>query len=150
MLSTLTTGVYALTHGWSGFAFGYGAVAAPMVAGMIKGRARLQELLWSPVLAVPTMVVSGIATTALEPALHWLGAARGGLTEFVAGLGVCTAVGYVSGRVLAKSPSSRVSYGRGASIVDSAAGKADTSAERERATVRERERAWRKSDHRQA
>ncbi len=153
MFSTLTTGVYALTHGWTGFAFGYGVVAAPMVAGMVKGRARMQKLLMSPVLAVPAMVVSGIATTALEPALHWLGVARGGLMELVAGVGVCSAVGYVSGRVLAKSSSSRVSYGRGASIFDSEAGtggKADTSAERGRAALRGTERGWRKHDHRQA
>jgi hypothetical protein len=149
MLSAVTTGVYALTHGWSGLAFGYSVVAAPMVAGMVKGRARLQKLLWSPVLAVPSMVIAGIATTALEPVLHGIGLARGSLMELVAGIAVSSAVGYVSGRVLAKSaPFSGPSYGRGTLIVDSdaqAKRHEDASLGREHSSVR-----GRSTDHRPA
>jgi type IV secretory pathway TraG/TraD family ATPase VirD4 len=124
-----------------------------MVAGMIKGRARLQRLLWSPALAVPTMLVAGIATSVLEPALHGLGIARGSLTELVAAMGVSSAVGYISGRVLAKSASSNVSYGRGASIVDAEADgsrQQDTSIGRERSYVRDRGHSWRKRDAQQS
>ncbi len=119
MLSALETGANALTHGWSGLAFGYGVVAAPMVTAMVRNRAKLQRLLWSPVLAVPVTMTAGFATMFVQPALRGLGVASGSLMEMAAGIGVCSAVGYISGRVIARSPStSRVRYGRGASILD--------------------------------
>jgi hypothetical protein len=121
MLSALTTAADALTHGWSGLAFGYGVVAAPMVVAMVRTRAPLKKLLWSPLLAVPTTVMAGFATEIVRPALQSLGVASGSLMEIAAGIGVCSAVGYLSGRVLAKSSSSTVSYRRGARVIDSEA-----------------------------
>ena len=116
MLSALTTSANALTHGWSGLVFGYSVVAAPMVTAMVRGRAGLQKLLWSPLLAVPVSMMAGLATAIAQPALRGLGVASGSLMEIAAGIGVCSAVGYLSGRVLAKSSSSTVSYGRGAHL----------------------------------
>lgn len=120
MPATLAAGLDALTHGWSGLALGYTLVSGPMVTVMVRSRARFQQLLWSPFLAVPATVMAGIATAAIQPALHGLGLAPGGLMQFAAGVAVSATVGYVGGRLVTKSPSSApTSYRRGTLIADS-------------------------------
>lgn len=117
---TLTGGLHALTHGWSGLVLGYTVVGGPMVTAMVRGRARLRNLLWSPFLAVPVTMMAGVTTAAIQPALRGLGMATGGLMQLAAGVAVSAAVGYVSGRLVARSPSS-TSYRRGTVIADSEA-----------------------------
>jgi Type IV secretion-system coupling protein DNA-binding domain len=117
----LSSGVNALIHGWSGLVLGYSVVGGPMLAAMVKGRARLQKLLWSPVLAIPVTLMAGVATAAIQPVLRGLGMATGGLMQLAAGVGVSAAVGYVSGRVMSRSSTSSTSYRRGTLIVDAEA-----------------------------
>ncbi|MGH8322395.1 MAG: type IV secretion system DNA-binding domain-containing protein, partial [Steroidobacteraceae bacterium] len=121
MLAGLATELSALSHGWSGLALGYAVVGGPMLTAMVKGRAQLQKLLWSPLLAVPVTMAAGIGTAAIQPVLHGLGMAGGGLMQFVAGVGVSAAAGYVSGRVIARSESSASPHRRGTLITDSQA-----------------------------
>jgi hypothetical protein len=85
-----------------------------MITAMLRGGARIRKLLWSPFLAVPVTMLAGITMVALQPALRGLGMASGGLMDFAAGLGVSVAVGYLGGRVIAKSATSAsTSYRRG-------------------------------------
>jgi hypothetical protein len=79
MLSSLANGLNALSHGWSGLVFGYATVQGPMLAALVRSRAQLRKLLWSPALAVPVTLVAGIATSAIQPVLRGLGMANGGL-----------------------------------------------------------------------
>jgi Type IV secretion-system coupling protein DNA-binding domain len=120
-MSTLATGLNALTHGWSGLAFGYATVQGPMLTALVRGKAELRKLLWSPILGVPVTVIAGMSTAAIQPVLRGLGVASGGLMQLAAGVGVCAAVGYVSGRVIAKRSSESASHRRGALIADSEA-----------------------------
>ena len=121
MLSTLATGLHALTHGWSGLAFGYATVQGPMLTALVRSRAQMRKLLWSPVLAVPVTLLAGMSTAMVHPLLRGLGVANGGLMQLAAGIGVCAAVGYVSGRVIAKHGSASMSHQRGTLIADSEA-----------------------------
>ena len=66
MLSTLATEVNGLAHGWSGLVLGYAVTGGPMAAAMLKGRAGLKRLLWSPVLAVPVTLAAGVAMVAVQ------------------------------------------------------------------------------------
>jgi len=139
-----------MTHGWSGVVFGYGVVATPMVTAMVRGRAGWQKLLCSPLLAVPATAAAGLAAAVVHPALRGLGVASGSLMEIAAGIGVCSAVGYLSGRVFAQPSSPAVSYGRGTNIVG-----ANERVEREsdghgRTFTRERGRVFGQRDHRES
>ncbi len=137
MHSTLTGGLHALTHGWSGLALGYGVVSGPMVTALVRGRATLQKLLWSPLIAVPVTMAAGIATTAIQPALRGVGMASGGVMQLAAGVGVSAAVGYVSGRIISRlNIASASSYRRGSLVVDSDSAPQEPSAQ----PVRGRER----------
>lgn len=142
MLPELASGLNAISHGWSGLALGYSTVAAPMMTAMAKGRARIDKLLLSPVLAVPATMLAAVATSAVQPALRGLGVANGGLMQFAVDAGLFAAVGYFSGRVIAKSAPSDASYRRGTLIADqearpqSAQTSRDRSADRSRAATR--------------
>lgn len=118
MLSELASGVNAISHGWSGLALGYSTVAAPMLAAMVKGRARIDKLLLSPILAVPATMLAAIGTSAAQSLLHGLGVANGGLMQFAVDAGLFAAVGYLGGRVIAKSATSDGSHRRGTLVAD--------------------------------
>ena len=119
MLSTLATGIHALTHGWSGLAFGYATVQGPMLTALVRSRAEMRKLLWSPIAGAPVTLLAFTSTAIVQPLLHGLGVANGGLMQLTASIGVCAAVGYVSGRVIAKHASASMSHQRGTLIVDS-------------------------------
>ncbi len=119
MVATLATAAHGVTQGWSGLALGYAIVAAPMLTAMVKGRAQLSKFLWSPVLAVPVMIAAAVGTAAIQPVLRGLGVASGGLMQLAAGIGVFAAVGYIGGRVIARSASTAASHRRGTLITDS-------------------------------
>jgi hypothetical protein len=121
MLSSLANGLNALSHGWSGLVFGYATVQGPMLTALVRSRAQLRKLLWSPALAVPVTLVAGMATSAIQPVLRGLGIANGGLMQFAAGVGVCATVGYVSGRIVARHATGTFSHQRGTLIDDSEA-----------------------------
>jgi len=143
MWSELASGLNAMSHGWSGLALGYSMVAAPMVTAMAKGKARIDKLLLSPILAVPTTMLATIGTSIVQPVLRGLGVASGGLMQFAVDAGLFAAVGYVIGRVIAKSAPSDASYRRGTLVADqeehppSRPSSRDRSADRSRAAIRD-------------
>lgn len=110
----------ALTHGWSGIAFAYGTVQAPMLYAAIRAKAPLRRLLGCPLLALPTMVAAGITNAATSAMLRSWGAVSGGLLELSTGVGVCVGLGYVCGRLLARRTSD-TTYRRGALVVQAEA-----------------------------
>jgi hypothetical protein len=119
MLAELTSGLNALTHGWSGLALGYATVQGPMLTALVRNRAQLRKLLWSPVTAIPVTILAGIGTSVVHPVLSGLGAVHGGLMQLAAGIAVSATVGYVSGRIIAKHESAEFSHQRGTVIADS-------------------------------
>jgi Type IV secretion-system coupling protein DNA-binding domain len=119
MLATLTHGLNALSHGWSGLVLGYASVQGPMLTALIRSRAQLRKLLWSPVMAIPVTLLAGVGTSIIQPVLRGLGVAHGGLMQLAAGFAVSATVGYVSGRIIAKHESAEFSHQRGTLISDS-------------------------------
>src|ERR1700735_5525003 len=119
MLATLTHGLNALSHGWSGLVLGYASVQGPMLTALVRSRAQLRKLLWSPVMAIPVTLLAGVGTSIIQPVLRGIGVAHGGLLQLAAGVAVSATVGYVSGRIIAKHESAGFSHQRGTLISDS-------------------------------
>jgi type IV secretory pathway TraG/TraD family ATPase VirD4 len=110
----------AVLHGWSGVVMAYAAVQAPMIAGLIRGRANLRQYAIAPVAALPLTAIAavGSALFAYHGAAHALVAA-----------GASAILGYAGGRVLAGSTPGDKAHRRGALIVEGAARKAAPSGE---------------------
>ena len=138
MFASLAASVDALS-GWTGLMVYYATVGVPMVAAMVKGRARLSKLLCSPALAVPVTLLAGMTTSAIQPLLRGLGVVSGGLLQLAANVAISGAVGYASGRLIAKSATAKTPYRRGA-LVDDAEIPAHPS-EARKSSERGRERA---------
>lgn len=90
-----------LTQGWWGLATGYAAVAAPMFAGLLRGRAPLRKLLLSPVTAVPVTMAAAAGVALVNSLTHSLGISSGGVLELAVGTAVAAGIGYASGMKLA-------------------------------------------------
>ena len=138
MFAELASGLNAISHGWSGLALGYASVTGPMITALAKGRARFDKLLWSPFLAIPATMLASIATGAVQPLLHSVGIADGGLMQFAIGVGLYAAVGYAGGRLVAKSAPSDASYRRGTLVADQEEHPHSHQASREHSTGRSR------------
>jgi hypothetical protein len=108
----------ALSHGWSGLGLLYTSVQAPMLAGMIRTRARWQQLLLAPVSAVPVTALAGVGLTMLNPALQGLGMAPSLLEQLVLGGALSAGLGYAAGLAIARPNPSHYRYLRGANVVE--------------------------------
>ena len=110
--------MYALTHGTNGLLFGYALVLASMLAALIRAGCPLSKLLLAPLWGMPVTVVAGIVSSLLNLALHGIGVASDGLLQLLFGAAVTAGIGYASGRLLARKPSTDGSYRRGAVVSD--------------------------------
>ena len=89
----------ALTHGFNGLMLGYAVVWVPMLVGLYHRRAPPQRLLWSPLAAIPAMLLAGILNGIVGSLLPF--AFRDGYLSLLGGTALCIWVGYIAGRVLA-------------------------------------------------
>ena len=108
----------ALTQGWSGLAFSYAAVQAPMLAGLARGRAELHKFLLSPAVAAPLTVAMGVGMAVATPFLVGIGAAQHGLIPFALATSLSTVVGYAGGRAMSRSMPVSSTYQRGTIVAD--------------------------------
>ena len=92
----------SLTHGTSGLALGYAAVAIPMAVTLFRRVADFGKAAASAAIAIPLTVAAGIANTVVSPLVHGLGIASGSFMESVVGLGVCSGIGYAAARAIAR------------------------------------------------
>ncbi|HTY49274.1 MAG TPA: type IV secretion system DNA-binding domain-containing protein [Steroidobacteraceae bacterium] len=108
--------LHTLTHGWHGLALGYGAVAAPMMAGAVRAGAPLGRILAAPFIAVPVTLVLGAGFGIVG------GVAGFGLNGLSIGLGLLagSAFGYARGVALAESAADGFAHQRGTRVVDGA------------------------------
>jgi type IV secretory pathway TraG/TraD family ATPase VirD4 len=109
----------ALMHGWSGIAFAYATVQAPMIAGLIRARAQLHHYLLSPLVAAPLTAVAAISVAASSEWLAHLGIASHGLVQLAAGTGLGAALGYAGGVGAVRDAEDSKSHRRGTLIADS-------------------------------
>ena len=92
-----------LTHGVSGLAFAYGSVQAPMWIAMSRGRVALDRWLASPLLAGSLLLVAGMGMSWVASALRSVGLGAN-LSYAISSTGLCAALGYAGGRMLATAP----------------------------------------------
>ena len=110
-----------LNGGWWTLGVAYAAVQVPMIAGLMRGRARFHQFLASPAVAVPLTVVAGIGMSLASPLLASLGAANNSLLEFGLGASLSAVLGYTGGRVVAETAPRNKTHQRGTVVTDRAA-----------------------------
>src|SRR5260221_6037045 len=111
-----------LLQGWSGIALAYAAVQAPMIAGLIRGRAQLHHYFLSPLVAAPLTAIAALGVAASSSLLaHW-GFASHGWVQWAAGAGLGAALGYAGGVGLGENPEDGKSHRRGTFIADARSG----------------------------
>jgi len=106
----------ALTHGWAGIATGYAAVQAPMVVGLIHGRAQLRQYLISPAVAVPLTAVAAVGIAISSVWLRHLGIEAQSWAQLAWGTGISATLGYLGGVGLAHSTSEDKHHRRGSLV----------------------------------
>jgi len=111
------TEICMLTQGWWGLAVAYAAVEAPLVAGLIRGRAPLAKLLLSPLLALPVTTAAAAGVAMVSPLAHALGISSGGPLQLAFGTTIAAGIGYLSGIRLAGGLSVTPAHQRGAIVV---------------------------------
>jgi len=109
----------SLLRGWWGLAAAYAAVQVPLVVGLVKGRAPLAKLLASPIVAVPLTAAAAMGMALAAPLWHALGISTVGALSTSAGAALSAALGYVSGRAIAR-PVPAVTHQRGAIVAQPA------------------------------
>jgi Type IV secretion-system coupling protein DNA-binding domain len=102
--------VDGLTYGWSGLGLAFAAVQAPMLVGMIRARARIRQMLVSPLVAVPLTAAVGIGLSLFGPQSTAAALGIGGALSVVAG--------YAAGRLTAAPRVEVPLHQRGARVVD--------------------------------
>lgn len=103
--------IEAALHGWSGVALAYGAVQAPMIAGLIKSRAAFRHYLLSPLVAAPLTLIASAGASLVGA--HGLAHA-----SLAAAAGAF--LGYAGGRGAARGPSENRVHQRGSLVVEAA------------------------------
>lgn len=97
----MTPRLFSLTHGMSGLEFGYLIVLISLLIALRQGRASDSALWWSPVTALPVMMVSGIVVSIATPLWAALGVDRNGVLQVICGSLMIAATGYYAGRLIA-------------------------------------------------
>ncbi len=109
---------YDYTHGWYGLAVGYVFVAAFVLFGLVRARASVGHYIALPILTVPTLVVAGLAASAVQ----WLLVSLAHLplsnaTQTAISVLVIMLVGYFGGRYWATRGSDRGTRHRRGTVV---------------------------------
>ena len=89
-------------HGGTGLAVSYGALLAPMLAGLTHGKARWNQWLAAPALAVPLTLGASVATAAMGPVFDGVGIGSNTLLQMGISAAANAWLGYASGRAMAR------------------------------------------------
>jgi type IV secretory pathway TraG/TraD family ATPase VirD4 len=92
-----------LMHGWTSWFLGYGAVEAPMVFAMLRAKAPLKKLLFSPIAALPATVAASLGASIASPILSGMGFGVSNLMQFGAAMGIAMGTGYLTGRMVGRA-----------------------------------------------
>jgi len=110
--------VSALTHGTNGLMLAYTTVLVFVIAGLLRGRAPRRTVVLSPLLAIPATLVAALLL-GLGHAV--LSSPEGGVLAIGSGILVCAAIGYATGRLMARPRQPLdTSYRRGAIVSEAA------------------------------
>lgn len=105
----------AFTHGLTGLAVDFATMEAPLLVGLVRGRARLSEYFTSPIIAGTLATVAGIGMGAVS---LLSGMEPHGLLRFGFGAVVSTVVGYTGGLAAANYSNGGRPHQRGAIVRD--------------------------------
>ena len=108
----------ALKHGWSGIAVAYTAVQAPMIAGLMRARARLSHYVMSPTVAVPLTVIAALGAGAAHAWLARWGLGGSGAAQLAIGTGISALIGYSGGKVMGRDAAAEPVHQRGSVVTN--------------------------------
>lgn len=100
----------SLLHGTRGLELAYATVQAPMALALYRGRARVRQLLASPIIAAPLTIASGVICTLFGP--------EAPVASLFFGAAVSAGLGYLAGTVLTRPQRPDTAHQRGTMIVD--------------------------------
>jgi hypothetical protein len=106
----------AFTHGLTGIAMDFAMMEAPLLVGLVRGRARLSEYFTSPIIAGTLATVTGLGMGAMS---LLSGMEPHGLLRFGFGAVVSTVVGYTGGLAAANYSNGGRPHQRGAIVRES-------------------------------
>jgi len=98
----------ALLHGWSGLGIAFAAVQGPMLAGMVRARSSLHQMMLSPAVAAPLTAAVGLGLALFGPTSTAAAVVIGGT--------VSASLGYLAGRLAAPPAGPESQYQRGALV----------------------------------
>jgi len=107
-----------LLHGWTGLVSAFAAVQAPLLAGLVRGRAPLRKLLLSPLVAAPLTALSGSAIAAVSGFASALSLAGHDVLQASVGVALSATLGYTAGRVVARAGPAAITHLRGAMVTE--------------------------------
>lgn len=100
----------SLLHGTRGLALAYATVQVPLAVAMLRGRARVSQLLASPLVAAPLLAASSLLCGLIGP--------ESALGSLFVGTALSAGLGYATGRLLTRSRSEASAHQRGTVVVD--------------------------------
>jgi type IV secretory pathway TraG/TraD family ATPase VirD4 len=108
----------SLSSMWTGLALAYTAVQAPMIAALVRERARLRHYMLSPVVAVPMTAVAAVGIAVSNSCLSYLGFAQHGVVELCVGAGISAVLGYGGGEAIVQHDADNNPHQRGTLVGD--------------------------------
>ncbi|MGH8207876.1 MAG: type IV secretion system DNA-binding domain-containing protein, partial [Steroidobacteraceae bacterium] len=109
---------FTYTHGWHGLLLGYVFVGAFVVFGLVRARASVGHYIGVPIVAVPTLLVAGLAAAVVRRVLASIPhVTLGDTTQTAASVLVVIGVGYLGGRYWATRSSRRDTQHRRGAVV---------------------------------
>ncbi|GAC1669659.1 MAG: hypothetical protein NVS9B2_14680 [Steroidobacteraceae bacterium] len=123
--------IEALTHGWAGIALAYTIVQVPMIAGLVRARARPHHYLLSPVFAAPLTATAAAAIAVSNAWFAHFGVTDHTLLQLIVGSSLSAALGYAGGNVVAQRADDKT-YRRGSLVTEQLPSAAPRSSSSER------------------
>jgi hypothetical protein len=93
--------LHTLTHGLTGLEVNYAITLVAMQAGLLHVRAPWKKFPWTPLIAVPVMLMSALVNAVLSSLLGPFGAGQESLSAIVFAVTMFEVIGYVAGRMMA-------------------------------------------------
>jgi type IV secretory pathway TraG/TraD family ATPase VirD4 len=109
-------------HGWSGFIAAYAAVQVPMIAGLVRARAKFHHFVMSPGIVAPLMAAAAVGTALSNPLLLQLGFAAHGPAQVAVATGISAVLGFAGGHAIAHGDPQNKLHQRGSLVAERSPG----------------------------
>lgn len=107
---------WRLTHGLSGLVLAYLSALIPMYVGLVKKHAPADKLVIAPLVAIVSLIISGIAIAMEGAVVGAAGISTDGIFQGLLGWAITIAIGYASALAMLSFSNPNVSHRRGSVV----------------------------------